>query len=126
MIYGIGTDIVAIARIREIFGRHGVRFVERVLADGEKSDFAQAKDPVRFLAKRFAAKEAFAKALGTGLRPPATLAAIGVGHDVLGKPLYVCAPALARMLVEQGLSAQLSISDERDYVLAFAILERGQ
>jgi len=124
MIYGVGTDIVAIGRIREVLARHGERFVERVLADCEKVDYASAKDPARFLAKRFAAKEAFAKALGTGLRPPATLAAIGVGHDGLGKPLYVLAPVLASLLAAQRLSAQLSISDERDYVLAFAVLEK--
>ncbi|WP_018607112.1 holo-ACP synthase [Uliginosibacterium gangwonense] len=124
MIYGIGTDIVSLARIREVLARHGARFAERVLADCEKAGFASAHDPARFLAKRFAAKEAFSKALGTGLRPPATLAAIGVGHDELGKPEYVCAPALAQLLQARGLRAQLSISDERDYVLAFAIMEK--
>lgn len=125
MIYGIGTDIVAIGRIREVLARHGMRFAERILADGEKAAYSSAKDPARFLAKRFAAKEAFAKALGTGLRPPATLAAIGIDHDSLGKPLFVCAPELASVLAELGLTAQLSISDERDYVLAFAVLERA-
>lgn len=124
MIYGIGTDIVALARMREVLERHGQRFADRILAECEKADYALVRDQARFLAKRFAAKEAFAKALGTGLRPPATLDAIGVGHDALGKPEYVCSPALAQVLQEQGLHPQLSISDERDYVLAFAIMEK--
>lgn len=124
MIYGIGTDIVAVARMRELWARHGARFATRVLAECEVADFAKVKDPARFLAKRFAAKEAFAKALGTGLRPPATLAAIGVSHDPLGKPVFVCNAALSALLTAQKLSPLLSISDERDYVLAFAVLEK--
>lgn len=123
MIYGIGTDIVAMARMREVFARHGSRFASRVLAAEELAELRAAKDPARFLAKRFAAKEAFAKALGTGLRPPATLTAIAVGHDSLGKPVYVCSQTLADFLAAKGLRAHLSISDERDYVIAFATME---
>ena len=74
-------------------------------------------------ALRFAAKEAFAKALGTGLRAPATLNAIGVTHDALGKPIYLCSDELGARLVQLGVRAHLSISDEREYVVAFAILE---
>jgi holo-[acyl-carrier protein] synthase len=124
MIHGIGTDIVAVTRVRALWSRHGARFAARVLAECERADFANAKDPARFLAKRFAAKEAFAKALGTGLRPPATLGAIGVSHDSLGKPVFVCDAALSALLAARGLSPMLSISDERDYVLAFAVLEK--
>lgn len=124
MIYGIGTDIVAVARMREALARHGERFAQRLLHPDEFVAYAAAHEPERFLAKRFAAKEAFAKALGTGLRPPATLSAIGVSHDPLGKPFYVLGAALAERIAELGLSAQLSISDERDTVVAFAILEK--
>lgn len=124
MIYGVGTDIVAVLRIREILARHGERFVQRVLHPDEAAGFLASRDPERFLAKRFAAKEAFAKALGTGVRPPAVLNAIGVTHDALGKPLYVCTEPLTAHLRTLGLSAHLSISDERDYVVAFAMLER--
>lgn len=125
MIYGIGTDIVTVARMREALARHGERFAERLLHPDEWDAYAKAREPERFLAKRFAAKEAFAKALGTGLRPPATLSAIGVSHDALGKPLYVLSAALAERLTELGLSAHLSISDERETVVAFAILEKS-
>ena len=80
MIYGVGTDVVLIERLREMYERHGERCLGRLLADGEREDFASAPDPARFLAKRFAAKEAFGKALGTGVRVPATLTAV----DALG------------------------------------------
>lgn len=123
MIYGIGTDIVTIARMRESLARHGERFAQRLLHPDELEAFALAREPERFLAKRFAAKEALAKALGTGLRPPATLSAIGVGHDELGKPHYLFGEALAAHLAALKLSAHLSISDERDTVIAFALLE---
>lgn len=123
MIYGIGTDIVTVARMRNSLARHGERFAQRLLHPDELADFGAVREPERFLAKRFAAKEAFAKALGTGLRPPATLAAIGVGHDALGKPFYIFGEALARHLEGAGLRAHLSISDEREHVIAFAILE---
>ncbi|MDQ7988119.1 MAG: holo-ACP synthase [Candidatus Dactylopiibacterium sp.] len=123
MIHGIGTDIVAIARMRDALERHGERFAARLLHAGELAEFEAAREPARLLAKRFAAKEAFAKALGTGLRPPATLGAIGVTHDALGKPVYFFDDALAALLRERGLAAHLSLSDERDHVVAFALLE---
>lgn len=123
MIVGIGTDIVKISRIEAILARHGAAFAERVLADAERSDFASVKHPARFLAKRFAAKEAFAKAFGTGIRPPATLRAIGVGHDALGKPHYVFEPALAAVLDARGWRTHVSISDEEEFVVAFAVIE---
>lgn len=123
MIYGIGTDIVTVARMRDSLARHGVRFAERILHPDELAGFGGVREPERFLAKRFAAKEAFSKALGTGLRPPATLAAIGISHDALGKPFYVFGEALAAHLEGLGLRAHLSLSDEREHVIAFALLE---
>lgn len=123
MLYGIGTDIVAVARIQELYTRHGERFVARLLHPAERPDLEACRDPVRFLAKRFAAKEAFSKALGTGLRSPATLDAIGVTHDALGKPVYCCSDELAERLRELGVRAHLSISDEKEFVVAFAVLE---
>lgn len=123
MIFGIGTDIVSISRMRDSLARHGDRFAERILHPEELAAYAVAREPERFLAKRFAAKEAFSKALGTGLRPPATLSAIGVCHDELGKPFFVFGEALAALLATRGLRAHLSISDEREQVVAFALLE---
>ena len=124
MIYGIGTDIVAVARLRGMWERHGDKVLEKLLAPQEMPDFAKAADKGRFLAKRFAAKEAFSKALGTGVRPPATLPAIAVSHDDLGKPVLDFAPKLSALLQEKNLKAHLSISDEADYAVAYVILEQ--
>lgn len=123
MIAGIGTDIVAVARLGKLYERHGERALEKVLAPTERSEFAAASDPARFLAKRFAAKEAFAKAFGTGIAKPVTLTNIAVTHDALGKPVLAYAPELSAAVRERNLSAHLSISDERDYAVAFVVLE---
>lgn len=124
MIFGIGTDIVAVKRLQSMWERHGEKAPERLLAPQEMSDFAKASDKGRFLAKRFAAKEAFSKALGTGIRPPATLSAIAVSHDELGKPNLVFCGQLAKLIENQCLTAHLSLSDETEYVIAYVILER--
>ena len=124
MILGIGTDLVDIARMRAALDRHGERFARRILSPAEWPDWQASGDPARLLAKRFAAKEAFGKALGTGVAAPATLHAVRVGHDALGKPLFEFAPALAEHMRERGLHAHLSLSDETDYVVAFAVIEK--
>lgn len=123
MIVGIGTDIVAVARLRGLWERHGERALDKVLAPGELADFARAPDKGRFLAKRFAAKEAFAKAWGTGVRPPVLLPAIGVGHDEFGKPVFELGGELSELATARQLTAHLSISDEADYAVAYVILE---
>ncbi len=125
MIFGIGTDIVAVARLRAKWERHGDRAVERILAPQEIPDFAGATDKGRFLAKRFAAKEAFSKALGTGVRPPATLSAIAILHEHSGRPVLGVSPALHARLEEKNLKAHLSISDEAEYAVAYVILEQA-
>lgn len=124
MIFGVGTDIVAIERLTHMWERHGERALERILAVEEREACRAAREPGRFLAKRFAAKEALAKALGTGIRAPVLLTAIAVGHDDLGKPHYRLAPDLAKYLAERGLTPHLSLSDERDCALAFAVVEQ--
>jgi len=125
MIYGIGTDIVAVARLRGMWERHGDRALDKLLAPQEMADFASAADKGRFLAKRFAAKEAFSKALGTGVRPPATLTAIAVTHDELGKPVFDFHGDLENLLKKLNLKSHLSISDEAEYAVAYVILEQA-
>ena len=125
MIAGIGTDIVAVARLGTLYERHGQRALDKVLAPAERADFEKAKEPARFLSKRFAAKEAFGKALGIGVATPATLPNIAVVHDALGKPAFAYAPELAKYLAERGLVAHLSISDEKEYAMAFVVMEHA-
>lgn len=125
VIHGIGTDIVNIARIRAACARHGERFAARILAAGELDEWRQHHDPARLLAKRFAAKEAFGKALGTGVAVPATLHAVAVGHDRLGKPFYRFDARLQAHMAARQLRAHLSISDEIDQVIAFALIEHA-
>jgi holo-[acyl-carrier protein] synthase len=125
MIYGIGTDIVAVSRLRGFWERHGERALEKLLAVQEMADFAKAADKGRFLAKRFAAKEAFCKAFGTGVRPPATLPAIAITHDDMGKPIFEYNGQLAEVLKNSHLKAHLSISDEAEYAVAYVILEQA-
>jgi len=126
MIYGLGTDIAAAARLEGLFTRHGSSALKKVLATSELAEFPEHDLSVqgRFLARRWAAKEAFAKALGTGLCFPATLTNIAVGHDEAGRPFFLFAPPLGEHLEKLGLKAHLSISDEKAYAVAVVILER--
>lgn len=125
MIFGIGTDIVSYSRIKGLNEKYGDRFAQRLLGGQEFSEFAASADPARFLMKRFVAKEAFAKALGTGLRSNVTLRRIWVEHDELGKPLLAFDEVLANYVARLGVTRHhLSISDERDTAVAFVVLEK--
>lgn len=126
MIFGIGTDIVEVARIEDSLARFGDAFAQRILNEREWLAFSQSQTQARFLAKRFAAKEAFAKALGTGLRAPATFQNIEVTHDDMGKPMLDLAPELQAVLDRQGIRyAHLSVSDEKALAAAFVVLEKA-
>ena len=107
----------------EYFQRHGERGLEKMLAPAERAACRSSPDPARFLAKRFAAKEALGKAFGSGVRAPLLLPDIAVEHDELGKPSFSYSPGLAALFAGRGLAAHLSISDEQDYAVAFVILE---
>ena len=124
MIFGIGTDIVSYSRISGLNERYGERFAQRMLSDLEWPGYAACGDPARFLMKRFVAKEAFAKAIGTGFRSHVSLRRIRVEHDVLGKPLLAFDETLANYVAGLGVTRHhLSISDERDSAVAFVVLE---
>lgn len=124
MIFGIGTDIVEVSRIEASIAQFGDEFAKRILADSEFSSYQKSHIKPRFLAKRFAAKEAFSKALGTGLRAPATFQNIAVSHDALGKPILVLAEELQTMLSAKNITqTHISISDEKNLAAAFVILE---
>lgn len=124
MIFGIGTDIVSHARICALWEKYGDRLAERILHPHELPAYQAAKQPSHLLAKRFAAKEAFVKACGSGIRPPMTLRAIGVDHDALGKPLFLLDLAVQEWLEQQGAGRiHLSITDEREFACAFVVIE---
>ena len=126
MIHGIGTDIVSIRRMQRLHARFGPRLAARILAPEEQADYARTSQKDTFLAKRFAAKEAFAKAAGTGIRGPLHFAAIHVTHDGLGRPGLAWGPELSAWLGRLGIAgAHLSLSDEQDYAVAFVVLERA-
>jgi len=124
VIFGIGTDIVEYARIEAMWQRHGQRLAARMLSAGELPEFLSHSNPARFLAKRFAAKEAFAKAVGSGLRHPVSLGRISITHDGLGKPVLQFDFELRTYLAQLGVNGHhLSISDERNMIVAFVVLE---
>jgi holo-[acyl-carrier protein] synthase len=124
MILGIGTDLVDIARMEAMHHRYGEALARRLLTQDELRDWAASTRPADFLAKRFAAKEALAKALGTGLRDPVLLGNIRVVNDGHGRPEFRFAPALEGWLSARGVKrVHLSLSDERTHALAFVIAE---
>lgn len=124
MIYGIGTDIARIERFEAMWQRWGAGIGRRLLAESERHELAQSPHPARFLAKRFAAKEALAKALGTGVREPVLLPDIAVAHDAMGKPVFVFSEPLTAFLQARGVGrVHLSISDEQQHALAFVVCE---
>ncbi|PHV36717.1 holo-ACP synthase [Janthinobacterium sp. BJB304] len=130
MIYGIGTDICKIPRIEAALARHGERFAKKILGPQELEKFRarSAKNAVRgvrFLATRFAAKEAFSKAIGLGLRMPMTWPAAQMLNHPSGKPMIVCSGVLADFMEKNRLSAQVTISDEEEYAVAFVIVEQA-
>lgn len=124
MIFGIGTDIVAFARIEALHLRYGVRFAQRILSQAEMAEFHAHAHPARLLLKRFAAKEALAKAAGSGLRHPVSMSQMSVIHDDQGKPAFTFTAELASHFKQMKISQHhLSISDERDFAVAFVVLE---
>jgi holo-[acyl-carrier protein] synthase len=116
--------MVEISRMRALIARRGAAAAQRILAPDEMAEYLASHDPARLLAKRFAVKEALAKALGTGLRAPVLLTSISLTHDALGKPQLSLSDDLSRLLATRGIThPHVSISDERLYALAFVVLE---
>ncbi|MGN2391228.1 holo-ACP synthase [Pelomicrobium sp. G1] len=125
MIYGIGTDIVDTRRIERLLERYGERFARRLLTSLEWERFQGSRRPAAYLALRFAAKEAFSKAMGTGFRTPVLLSHISVVQDRLGKPRLVFHGALEAYMRERGIASHhLTLSDEAPFACAVVVLER--
>jgi len=125
MIIGVGVDLCEIERIREAISRHGDHFAQRILATDERTEFDSLTQSMRppFLAKRFAAKEAVAKALGTGIGRGLGFHDITITHDELGKPMVSLTSENQALKDALSYRIHLSISDERTHAVAFCTIE---
>ncbi len=123
MIKGVGTDLVKVARIIRALDNHGERFAARILTPDEMKRYQSAPDQARYLAKRFALKEAIVKALGTGIAKGVSWQHINTDNNEAGQPYAVLSDEAMRVMTSLGAgSLNISLSDEDDYVLAFAVL----
>lgn len=122
MIIGIGTDLAQVSRLEQSLERFGEKFAERILADIEMAEFREKSQPANMLAKRFAVKEAAAKALGTGIGE-VSWHDIYIEHDKLGAPLLRFKGYASQLAAQKGIDQlHVSISDEHDFALAFVVL----
>ena len=131
MIYGIGTDICDVRRIRASLERHGERFARKILSDAELATWHARSQRwpergIRYLATRFSAKEAFSKAVGLGIRMPMTWRLCEIGKLPSGKPAVVLHGGLKEWFEAQGLSAHVSVTDETDYAASFVVVEKKE
>jgi holo-[acyl-carrier protein] synthase len=125
MIYGIGIDVVEPHRVVRLLEKYGERFARRVLTDREWAGYTKTINRVLFVANRFAAKEAFSKAMGTGFRYPVTLQCISIVQDRRGKPGFEFHPTLAEMIAAEGITGHhVTISDEKSLACACVVLEK--
>lgn len=124
MIFGVGTDIVEYARIQATYERFGEHFVRRILMAEELELFRRSKQPARFLAMRFAGKEATVKAMGTGFRNGMWLRDVGILNNDWGRPLIIWSERGRRVCEQLGISSgHVSLTDDAGLVLAFAVVE---
>lgn len=131
MVYGIGTDVCDVRRIRTSLEKHGERFALKILSEGELATWRSrsARWPergLRYLATRFSAKEAFSKAVGLGMRMPMTWRSCEVAKLPSGQPVIVLHGALKEWFDARGLVAHVSVTDETDYAASFVVVERKQ
>lgn len=124
MILGVGTDLVEIHRIEKALARYGERFAQRVLVEQELEHFRRQKKPAAWLAKRFAAKEAFSKAMGTGIHFPVNWHNVSVANARSGKPQLCFSEPLAALMAQRGIRhAHVSLTDEISLAFAFVVIE---
>ena len=124
MIYGVGTDLVDIERVKKILSKNRDGFIKRVLSEHEQALFTNKADSAAYCAKRFAAKEAFAKALGTGIGRLLSFQDLTIRNNENGKPYFIPSEKLRQYLVKKNIKqAHLSISDESQNAIAFVVLE---
>lgn len=126
MIFGVGTDLVELSRIQETFDRFGEHFVDRLLMDEERKLYERNKWPVRFLAMRFAAKEATVKAMGTGFAHGVWIRDVGIVNNSWGRPEIIWSDRGQRVCDQLGIgNGHVSLSDDAGLILAFAVVMRA-
>ena len=124
MIYGVGTDIVEIARVEATWQRFGEHFARRILMDEEMTLFRRSKSPARFLGMRFAGKEAAVKAMGTGFANGMWVRDVGITHNDWGRPLIIWSERGQRVCERLGIGkGHVSLTDDAGLILAFAVVE---
>ena len=127
MIFGVGTDIVELSRIQATYDRFGEHFVRRILMDEELALFRKSKNPVRFLAMRFAGKEAAVKAMGTGFRHGIWLRDVGITNNDWGRPLIIWSERGRGVCERHGIGAgHVSLTDDAGLIVAFAVVETAE
>jgi holo-[acyl-carrier protein] synthase len=125
MIFGIGTDVVQLERIKGVYERHGERFVERLLLPQEEAAFRTYSRPVRFLAMRFAAKEAIVKAMGTGFAHGMWIRDAGIVSNAWGRPEIIWSERGRAMCERLGIGeGHITLTDEAGLIVAVAVLMR--
>ena len=126
MIFGVGTDIVEYSRVQEIYNRFGERFVNRLLMDEERELLEKNKMPVRFLAMRFAAKEATVKAMGTGFAHGVWIRDVGIVNSDWGRPEVIWSERGRKVCDDLGIGeGHVSLTDDAGLILAFAVVMRA-
>jgi holo-[acyl-carrier protein] synthase len=127
MIFGVGTDIVELSRVQATYDRFGDHFVQRLLMHEELDLFAESKWPVRFLAMRFAGKEATVKAMGTGFAHGVWLRDVGIVNNKWGRPLVIWSERGQRVCDRLGISGgHVSLTDDAGLVVAFSVVEAAE
>lgn len=126
MIFGIGVDVLEAARIKKVYDRFGEHFVERLLMPGERAQMERTKRKERFLAMRFAAKEAIVKAMGTGFAHGMWIRDVGVVQNQWGKPEVVYSERGEKMRQRLGIGdGHVTLTDEAGLIVAVAVLEKA-
>ena len=126
MIFGVGTDVVELSRVQATYDRFGDHFVNRLLMPEEKALFAKSKQPVRFLAMRFAGKEAAVKAMGTGFAHGVWIRDVGITNDKWGRPLIIWSERGRAVCDRLGIGeGHVSLTDDAGLIIAFAVVEKA-
>lgn len=126
MIFGVGTDLVELSRVQETYDRFGEHFVRRLLMDEERALFEKNKQPVRFLAMRFAAKEATVKAMGTGFAHGVWIRDVGIVASPWGRPEVIWSERGQKVCADLGIGeGHVSLTDDAGLIMAFAVVMRA-